>query len=187
MADTIRAFIALELSPEIKDELARIEAELRTANADVKWVRPEAIHLTLKFLGNITDVAEVEKVLDTIASRHAKFELSLFQIGVFPKLEYPRVIWVGVDKGCSQAESLAKDVEEELSKAGFEKEARPFTAHLTLGRVRSPKGIKDLVSKIKALDFRPSASCIIDKIILFRSTLTSKGSIYTSLYESYLG
>jgi 2'-5' RNA ligase len=188
MSDTMRTFIAIELSPEIKDELADIQAQLKTSNADVKWVKPQAMHLTLKFLGNITQekIEEVKKALDTISPNHKPFEISLFQIGGFPKLEYPRVIWVGIDKGCSRAEAIAKDVVEGLSNIGFEKEKRPFTAHLTLGRVKSPKGRNELVSKMKALDFKPSASCTIDKITLFQSTLTPQGSIYTPLYEAKL-
>lgn len=188
MSENIRAFIAIELSPEIKDELLKAQTGLKTSNADVKWVKPKSMHLTLKFLGHITQesIENVKKILDKASSRYKPFEASLFNIGGFPKLEYPRVIWVGIDKGCSQIEAIAKDIEEELSLMGFEKEKRPFTAHLTLGRVRSSKGRKELVSKIKALDFKPSASCTIDKIILFQSTLTPQGPIYTPLHESKL-
>ena len=188
MPETIRAFIAIELSSEIRQELSFVQSQLKTVNADLKWVRPESIHLTLKFLGNITQekIGEVKKILDTISQNHKPFEVSLFQIGGFPKLEHPRVIWVGIDKGCSQAESIAKDCEEALSNIGFEKEKRPFSAHLTLGRVRSPKGRNELVSKIKALDFKPSAVTAINKLTLFQSTLTPKGSIYTPLHEAIL-
>ncbi|MDB4349762.1 RNA 2',3'-cyclic phosphodiesterase [Omnitrophica bacterium] len=185
MSETIRTFIALELSPEIKSELTNVQDLLKPSKADVKWTKPGSMHLTLKFLGNIAQekAEEVKKSLESVSSRHKPFEVSLFEIGGFPRLESPRVIWVGIDKGCAQAEALAKDVEETLSGIGFEKEKRPFTAHLTLGRVRSPKGRNELVLKIKALDFKPSASCTIDKIILFQSTLTPQGPIYTPLYQ----
>ncbi|MBL7069275.1 MAG: RNA 2',3'-cyclic phosphodiesterase [Candidatus Omnitrophica bacterium] len=188
MPNKIRTFIALELSPEIKDELTQLQAQLKSINADVKWVKPQSMHLTLKFLGDIVQeqIEEIKKILDNAASRHASFEVSLFQVGGFPRLESPRVIWVGIDKGCSQSEAIAKELEEELERIGFEKEKRPFSAHLTLGRVRSPKERNELVSKIKALDFKPSASCIIDKITLFQSTLTPQGSIYTPLHEAKL-
>lgn len=185
MGEAIRAFIAIELSPQIKEELSKVQTDLKAVGADVKWTKPQSMHLTLKFLGNITQekVEEIKKVLGGISSRHKPFDISLFKIGGFPKLEYPRVIWVGIDKGCSEAEAIAKDLEEELSQIGFEKEKRPFAAHLTLGRVKSPKGRSELVSKIVALDFTPSASCRVDRVILFQSTLTSKGSIYTPLHQ----
>ncbi len=85
MTETVRTFIAIELSPEIKDELAKLQAELKPAGADVKWVNPAAIHITLKFLGDITKetIEEIGKILDGISSKHKKFELSLFQIGAF--------------------------------------------------------------------------------------------------------
>jgi len=188
MSEKIRAFIALELSPQIKDELTQLQSQLKPLGADVKWVRPEATHLTLKFLGNITQekLEEIKKVLDNAASHHTPFEITLFQVGGFPRLESPRVIWVGIDKGCAQSEAIAKELEGELARIGFEKEKRPFTAHLTLGRVKSPKKRNELVSKIKVLDFKPSASCTIAKITLFQSTLTPRGSIYSPLHEAKL-
>jgi len=188
MPETIRAFIAIELNPQIRDELSLVQSQLKTADADVKWVKPESIHLTLKFLGNISNqkVGEVKNLLDLVSPDHGSFELSLFKIGCFPKLEYPRVIWVGIDKGCSESESLAKAIEEESAKIGFAKESRPYAAHLTLGRVRSAKGKGALVSKIKTLDFKPSAVSAIDRLTLFQSTLSPKGSIYTPLHEARL-
>ena len=207
----IRAFVALEVSPGIKDELAKLQEELKPADAHVKWVKPEAMHLTLKFLGKISDchsrennchsrennchsresgnlsqLTQIKSALDSIASRHSKFDISLGQIGGFPKLEFPSVLWVGVDNGCRNAEAIADDVEKELSKQGFEKEKRPFRAHLTLGRIRSPKKRKNIVLKIMALKFTPSAACAIDKITLFQSELTPQGSIYTPLHHSSL-
>ena len=188
MSEGVRAFIAIELNPQIRDELAKLQSQLKSSKADVKWTRPDAIHLTLKFLGNNTHekLEDVKKTLDKISPHYKPFEISLFKIGGFPRLENLRVIWVGIDKGCSQAEAIAKDIERELSTMGFEKEKRAFTAHLTLGRARSPKGKRELVSKIETLDFKPSASCTVNKIVLFQSTLTPQGSIYTPLHESRL-
>ncbi len=188
MYENMRAFIAIELSSEIKEELARLQAKLKASNADVKWAKPEAMHLTLKFLGNVTQekIEEIKKTLDNVASRHQPFEISLFKVGGFPKVETLRVIWVGIDKGCSQTESIAKELEEELSHIGFEKEERPFTAHLTLGRIRTPKRRGNLVSAIKSLDFSPTSSCTINKLTLFQSTLAPQGPIYTPLHQSKL-
>ncbi len=194
----IRAFVALEVSPEIKDELAKLQEELKPAGAHVKWVKPQAMHLTLKFLGNISSdchsresgnpcqLTQIKSAIDTVASRHSKFDISLGQVGGFPKLEFPNILWVGIDNGCRDAEAIADNVEEELSKQDFQKEKRPFRAHLTLGRIKSPKKRKDLVLKIKALKFTPSATCTIDKITLFQSQLTPQGAVYTPLHHSSL-
>ena len=94
----MRTFIAIEISEEIKNILAQIESHLIYAGADVKWVKPENVHLTLKFLGEIDEkkAAEVTAILDSIARMTKPFELNVKDIGAFPKIEHPRVIWVGL-------------------------------------------------------------------------------------------
>lgn len=185
----MRTFIAIELNNAIKQELAGLQDKFKTAGADVKWVKPENVHLTLKFLGNIDEekAGKVKSILDNIASKYKKFQISLFKIGCFPRLEHPRVVWVGIDQGCADIEEIAKNLEEELEGIGFAKEKRPFSAHLTLGRVRSPKGRAELVQKIKALEVHSSASLDVAELVLFKSTLTPTASIYTPLHASKLG
>lgn len=180
----MRAFIAIELPEEIRREIAYIQEELKQAEADVKWVIPENIHLTLKFLGNVPDdkIEKIKTTLDIIATAHKKFETSLFKIGVFPKLEYPRVVWIGVDKNCALIEEIASKVEDKCESIGFPKEDRPFSAHLTIGRVRSPKNKGVLKEKMLSISVKPH-SFIVDKLMLFQSTLTPKGPIYTTLHQ----
>jgi len=181
----MRTFIALDLSQEIRSELARLEEILKSAGADVKWVNPENIHLTLKFLGEIEEnaVGEIKKALDGVASVRKAFGISLFKAGAFPSLDNPRVIWVGIDKGCAETEEIAKGAEEALEKLGFAKEERPFSAHLTIGRVRSGKNKHALKEKLASIAVRP-ATCAIKHVTLFQSTLTPKGPIYTALYTA---
>ena len=186
----MRLFIAIELPQEIREELARIQSHLKYSAADVKWVEKENIHLTLKFLGEVQEekIEKIRSVLDGIAGGARPFKLSLKDIGAFPKIEYPRVIWVGLDKGTAESEGLAAKLDEELSKIGFEKEARPFSVHLTIGRVRSSKN-KDALKKTIAsysLQPAPPAPQEVNSIILFKSTLTQKGPIYSKLHESRL-
>ncbi|MCK4463096.1 MAG: RNA 2',3'-cyclic phosphodiesterase [Candidatus Omnitrophica bacterium] len=183
----MRTFIAIELSDDVKKELASIQEELKKTGADVKWVKIENIHLTLKFLGNVDDdkIENIKTLLDKIASGYEKFEATLFKIGAFPKLEYPRVIWVGMDKGCNLAKEIASKIEDECEHIGFAKENRPFSAHLTLGRVRSGKNKDALKKRLISMSIKPQ-SFIVDKIILFQSTLTPKGPIYTPLHSSIL-
>lgn len=181
----MRAFIALELAGEIKKELSRLEGELRNTGAGVKWVTPENIHLTLKFLGDIEEerTEGIKKSLDGISSEEKSFEVNLFKLGAFPALDNPRVVWVGIDKGCAEVEKIAKRIEEDLEKLGFPKEERPFSAHLTLGRIKSPKNKSVLTEKLLTLEVLPK-SCTVKSINLFKSTLTPEGPIYETLHEA---
>ena len=184
--EKIRTFIAIELNSAIKDELAQLQENLKDSAADVKWVKPQNIHLTLKFLGYVEEekIHKISSLLDYIASSYNSLEFSLFKVGCFPKIEYPKVVWVGIDKGCAVIEEIAKKLEEELQSLGFAKEKRSFSAHLTLGRVRSGKNRNTLVEKIKALEFNSSAQSLLHELVLFKSSLTPQGSIYTKLHTS---
>lgn len=187
----MRTFIAIELSDEIKNTLSQIQSHLKYSGADVKWVEKDNIHLTLKFLGEI-DEKKCEKVkaaLEGTAQSTKAFEISLKDIGAFPKIDFPRVIWVGLDKGAKESTELAKKVDEALSKLGFPEETRPFAAHLTIGRVRSPKNKLALKEKIESLQGPGSNSQgpeIISSIFLFQSKLTPAGPIYSKLHEAKL-
>lgn len=189
----MREFVAIEISEEIRRSLGRLESHLKYSGADVKWVAPESIHLTLKFLGEVSEsrTEEVRSRLDSIASSRAAFDISAGAIGAFPKVESPRVIWVGLDKGAAETISIAGAVDEALSSAGFAKEARPFSPHLTIGRVRSPLNKVKLAEKISsaAEGFRPSdiPPHRVSSLVLFQSTLTPKGPLHTRLHESPLG
>jgi len=183
---TIRSFIAIELSNNIKQELAGLIEKLKTSGADVKWVNPENIHLTLKFLGYISPekIEAVKKVLDSIKGKFTPFKITLSGVGAFPKLSYPRVIWVGMQDGQDDAKRIYALLEAELEKAGFKKEERAFSPHLTIGRVRSGKNRQDLKSAIENLKFSPENTQTVEHLTLFKSALTPKGPVYTSLYEA---
>ena len=186
----MRAFIAIEISDDIKSILTQIESHLKYSDADVKWVKPEIIHLTLRFLGEITDkkCEDVKSVLDTIAKSTKSFELTLKDIGAFPKIEHPRVIWVGLERGRTETADLAERIDESLSRMAFAKENRPFSPHLTIGRVRSERNkdkLKDKISSASASFQVPGAgSHKITSVVLFQSTLTPQGPIYTKLHEA---
>lgn len=186
----MRTFIAIDLSKENKSKLAKIQDQLIKSNADVKWVEIDNIHLTLKFLGEVTDeyAGKVKEALDKIANGFKPFEISLSGLGAFPKLDYPRVIWVGLEKGKKETEEIAKKLEEELSKLGFAKEDRPFSAHLTIGRVRSGKNKETLKKIIEALNRTPKTvnPQRVSQLVLYQSTLTPNGPIYTPLHSAIL-
>lgn len=186
----MRTFIAIELSEPIRDALGQVQAHLKYTGSDVKWVGKNNIHLTLKFLGEVDEdrCEKVKAALDEIAKEFKAFEIDLNGLGVFPSLNAPRVIWVGLDKGAKESTDLAKRIDEAMSKLGFKEETRPFAAHLTIGRIRSSKNRSALCEKIEKLNFdsATAGSQQVDSIILFQSTLTPTGPIYTKLHESRL-
>lgn len=184
----MRVFIAIELSDNIRESLAQIQSHLKYSGADVKWVEKDNIHLTLKFLGEVAEekCAKIKSVLDDIGKSIKQFEISIKDIGAFPKIDFPRVVWVGLDKGAGESKELAEKIDEALCKSGFERESRPFAAHLTIGRVRSPKNKEALKDKIIDLQLTAYSLQLIQSITIFQSTLTPRGSIYTKLHEARL-
>jgi len=184
MADTIRTFIAVELSVEAKEELCRVESELKKADADIKWVDIATMHLTVKFIGPTQEegVPKISRELELISSGREDIRLGLGGIGVFPKWDFPKVVWVGIDAGAAQLASLAKDADLAMSGLGFPEETRQFSPHITLGRVRGPRNKDKLKSIAESVKVAHVVSNI-SKIVLFRSDLTPKGAIHTVLSE----
>ena len=184
----MRTFIAIELSEEIRKVLAQVRSHLCYAGADVKWVKEENIHLTLKFLGEISEdrVSQISSILDDIGKWTKPFEITLKDIGVFPKTDHPRVIWAGLDKGIKESTELAVKIDKALSGIGFQEETRPFAAHLTIGRVRSQKNKEALQEKIVNYQFSAISLQSVNSVVLFKSTLTPKGPIYSKIHETRL-
>ena len=187
----MRAFIAIELSPDLRKRLASLEEQLKSSGADVKWVKPENIHLTLKFLGEIDErqLGEITKIIQETAGKNKPFYIRLASPGAFPKTNFPRVIWIGIDKGDSETKQIAKALEEEIVKVGIPQENRPFSSHITLGRVRSGLNREKLVKNLGVLASNPpqdSPEFLVTKITLFKSTLTPSGPIYEALKEAQL-
>ena len=182
----MRAFIAIELPEEIKDILGRIQDDLKQSRADVKWVKPGNIHLTLKFLGEIGEdlVKNIGSSLTEIANNYSSFPLTLSCLGAFPKLKYPRVIWVGLENE-QQVLKIAEEVEMDMVRIGLASESRPFNSHITLGRVRSGLNRRQLVEKLECLNKNfnsPKPEFRVTHLTLFKSTLTPTGPIYESIY-----
>ena len=188
----MRAFIAIELPPEVRNALGSLEAELKTSGADVKWVKPENIHLTLKFLGERDEkkIKETMRILDEVCAEKNSFSASVSSIGAFPNLDAPRVIWVGIGNGSAQIKEIACELEERISKLGIPKEDREFSTHITLGRTHSGLKRKELTEKIKAIEInyssRKDLKFEVNKITLLKSTLTPGGPIYEALKTANL-
>lgn len=188
MDELIRAFIAIELNTEVKNVIAEIEKNLKLSGADVKWVKPDIAHITLKFLGEInqTQIITIKEIMSEITADCPCFKLGVCDLGVFPAIKSARIIWIGIKEGEEEILKLATILEEKLSVAGFPKENRPFSAHITIGRVKSPINRSDLASRIQQMQNIPKILSSVTNIILFKSILTPSGSIYEPLYTANL-
>ena len=179
----IRSFLAVELPPDMLSEIGKIQDRLRACRADVRWVRAERIHLTLKFFGNIEEeqIASISSVMEEIAGRKSSFAVSVKGLGAFPSTRSPRVIWLGLDGWEENLSPLQVEIESKLEAMGFPPEDRPFRPHLTLGRVKSLKGKGDLVDLMERDRDVDLGSFTVDRLVLFRSDLRPTGPIYTPL------
>lgn len=182
----IRAFIAVELTPDVQDILAVVQAQLKKSGADIKWVRPKNIHLTLKFLGNIPseNITRIyDAMRDTVKEQHP-FSITLTHIGAFPKIERPKVVWIGAEENQSDIRQISTSLEERLASLNFKKEERDFKAHITIGRVRSSLNRHHLIKALKTFRLEHAIIQHVDHITLFKSTLTPKGPIYEILEQA---
>jgi len=187
----MRTFIAIELPKEIKDALSEIQEQLKKSGADVKWVLPQNIHLTLKFLGEIddTDLSKINKIIEDVAKEKNSFRVRISCIGAFPKINFPRVIWIGIDEGDNETKAIANELEERIAEAGFPSEERPFSSHITIGRTKSTLNREKLVQNLENLASNFGEGNLVftvKNITLFKSTLTPKGPIYEILKEASL-
>ncbi len=185
----IRSFLAIEIPRTILKEIEEVQGDLRSSHADVRWVTPGNIHLTLKFFGNIEE-SKVDTIVgsieDTVRATPV-FHMTAGSIGAFPNQRSPRVIWIGFSSGADTLIAFQKKLDIELAKVGFEPEGRPFQAHLTLGRVKSSRGRDDLVGRMEAYQEKIFGDVAVERVVLFKSDLRPSGAIYTALREVRLG
>jgi 2'-5' RNA ligase len=185
--EQIRSFIAIELPDEVKSALAQLQTQLKTGKQlPVKWVDPYSIHLTLKFLGNIdlNKIREVTGAMEAAAQGISPFKLEIKDLGVFPNLKRVRVVWVGVSGEVAQLSQLQQRTESNLVPLGFAREARSFTPHLTLARVReqaSPDEQQSFGELIASTKFETVYEFDVDSINLMKSQLTREGAIYSRI------
>jgi len=178
----MRLFIALNLDENLRRAIAEAQGRLRASGADAKWVVPESIHITLKFLGWVDD-ARVPEVMEALAAAldgAAGFRLSLEGIGSFPTPTAPRVVWVGVKDGGEHLAALAERIDAAMGPLGFEREARAFSPHVTIGRCKSAQGRDRLVAAMRGERDRQFGEMEVRGVDLMRSDLRPTGPIYTS-------
>ena len=193
MAESWRLFIALELPPAIRAELTRIQDHLKkhAQPKTIRWVNPDSIHLTLKFLGDVPIVkrSNLERALSAAVKGHTPFELATSELGCFPNMKRPRVTWIGLHQNLDVLSALRDSVEEHIAPLGFPTENRTFNPHLTLGRVRKEarrSDVEQIACLIASAPSRKPVRFQVTAVSLFRSELQPTGAIYTTLYHAPL-
>ena len=186
----LRVFIALDLPKPIQDSIEQQTARLRQSlgNGLIRWVPANNMHLTLKFIGDIaaSHVDFIKQMLTQTADSHQSFDLQISGIGSFPNSKRARVLWVGIHAPAGLA-SLQKNIETGAARLGYEKEARPFSPHLTLGRVRqnaSPDDLQKVRSVLEGTQIGRIGTACVDSVHLYQSDLHPEGSVYTKLFSA---
>jgi 2'-5' RNA ligase len=178
----VRCFIAIDLAPDVRAAVLRAQETLRAAaaRADVRWAGPNQIHLTLKFLGAVpdSDVPAVSAALEAVAAETDPIDLAAGGLGGFPSLTRPRVLWGGITAGVAETAALVGAIDRAVAELGFPAENRPFRGHLTLGRLRSPRGGAALTKAIAGAGAPAFGSWTATEVVLYESRLKPSGALY---------
>ncbi len=180
----LRCFIAVSLPATLRSAIGEVVGKLRGIGADIKWVSDENLHLTLKFLGETDEelVDEIRNALIDKLSHYAPFYIKIGGVGYFPGGRNPRVIWVGIeDPGV--LEDIYKDIENAVAKLGYPREKRPFSPHLTIGRVRSPKRVAEVIRRLEEFRAITFDEFVLREVTLMKSELKPGGAEYSGLAE----
>lgn len=179
MSKNVRTFIAVQITDEIRRRAVKLQRALDDADAKVKWVEPQNIHVTLRFLGGVPDyeIPDICNLARDAVAGIAPFTLTVEGAGCFPNARRPRVLWLGVTAGADLLVRIHEGLEARLAPLGYRREQRRFTPHLTIGRVRQPSD--SLAQRVAAHDDWPAGSMQVDEIEVLSSELTPGGPQYT--------
>lgn len=181
----MRAFIAIELPKEVRNRLADLLGDLTVDFRAVKWMRPDQIHITLKFFGELPESAlsSVEVAVAEVCRRVHPFPVSVRGTGAFGSGDRIRVLWVGIEDSTGELARLQGAIETRLEPIGFPGEGRPFRPHLTLGRLREPARIPPLAKALRQRAAFDGGTFSALRLVLFSSTLIPAGPIYRAVHE----
>lgn len=184
MSQSVRAFLAFEIEDrDIKKKLTDMQTLAEKTGADLKLVEPENIHMTIRFLGDIT-LNICDKVFEEMKAISFKpFPVYLTGLGVFPSLSYPRVLWAGIAQGAGQLQNIFSQIEPKLQGLGFAPDPKGFNPHLTIARVRSARNKMQLAEFVRLNEKYEFGSVVAECLRLKRSELTPRGPIYSTLRE----
>ncbi len=179
----MRSFIAIEIPGEIKQEMADIQRRLRDTGVDAGWIRPEGIHLTLKFLGEIPEskVSDITGALTRALGGTGGFRLEIEHVGTFPNPKNARVVWVGVSGDVERLKKLQAAVEDAMAGLGLERDDRSFTPHLTLGRIKYLRSKEKWLNVLEEFKNIKLAGFDVTGVALMKSELKRTGAEYTEM------
>ena len=182
----MRTFIAVELDGATREAVVGLAGRVARAVSGVRWVKPDNIHITIRFLGEISPETRdlVERVLRNAALEFSPFGVTVEELGAFPSLRKPRVLWVGIGRGKKELRSLHSKIEKKLAEAGIPAEKRSYKPHITIGRLKRPPGsdkLADIVGRERVI-----SSFVVDKVVLFKSELRPEGAVHSAIYEASL-
>lgn len=180
----MRVFIAVDIPDTIREELSEVQRALRPLTSSAKWVAPESIHITLKFVGEIQDkrLEDIDAALTGLSWK--PFTVTVRGVGFFPGMRSPRVFWAGMEAPTMQG--LAEQLDIRMEQLGFEKEKRAFRPHLTLARAKDTRIDSSLVAAAAKYEEHAFGSFSVDRVFLFKSTLKPTGAVYEKLKEFLL-
>lgn len=184
----IRSFIAIALPDAVKKKLSDIQGELKKSNADVRWVAGDNIHLTLKFIGEQDEITTdlIGAGLEEAVKAVSRYTVRISSLGAFPRIQSPRIIWLGIDTGDAETKAIAGLIENKMASLGITREEREFSSHITIGRTRSNAGNHSLAQLLTALQKKPQELHLgfeVTTVTLFKSTLRTAGPVYEPIKE----
>ncbi len=189
MPPKYRTFVAIEVSAAVKERAAALVRELDHQSTGVRWVKPESMHVTLAFLGEVLaeGIPDVCRAVDVAVQEQSPFGIHLAGVGAFPNVSRPRTVWLGVGEGAEQLVEIERVLRNQLAELGFPREKRAFTPHLTLGRVREVRrGASQLSEPLAAQRDYNAGRMQVREVIVFSSELNPRGPVYTALGRSKL-
>jgi 2'-5' RNA ligase len=185
MPETIRSFIAFDIdNPKVLQQLCEAQNILAKTNADLSLVKPQNIHITLRFLGDITlsMVEKIDKEMQSVVFR--PFDVEIKGVGAFPNVNYARVVWAGIQQGADELKAVFDQLEPKLRQLGFASDSKGFSPHLTIARVGSGRNKQALISGVNELAAFEFGKVHADCLQLKKSVLTPQGPIYSTLKEA---
>lgn len=180
-----RIFIAVPLAPALRDAVGTLEQQLESAGVALRWIKPENLHFTLRFLGHISpaQLVRARRATREAVESTGAFRIRLAGLGAFPSVRRPQVVWVGVTEGEEQLRDLARRLDDTLARQRFPKEPRSFQAHLTLARIKGPGRPPSLEAAISSLEGVDVGEQGVSSLVVMESLLRASGALYVPVEE----
>ena len=182
----IRAFLAIEPPEDILQAISRLQEKLKQEiSGRISWTKPQGQHLTLKFFGDIAaeDISNICAAVENRLASGSSLKLKIEKLGMFPDAHRPRVLWCGITGDVEKLSVLQKQLDSDFASIGFPREDRPFQGHLTLGRIKEPRGLSGISEAFAKHNAFAAGEFTCKELVLFQSKLSPQGAVYTKLAE----